>query len=59
MRLDRAIRPVDELADPAVRRDVLILLADRLPAQFDLDSARLVGELRGCRPDAPGTCRTR
>jgi hypothetical protein len=43
--LDRAVAVKGETGDAAERRDVLILLADRLLEPLDLDVARLLGEL--------------
>src|SRR4051794_7452092 len=45
---DHAVaRPEPDVADPAVRGGVLVLLADRLAAAVDLDGAGAVGKLLG------------
>ena len=46
--VDGAVRVEGERGDAAVGRDVLVLLADRLLQEVDLDVARLLGELLAC-----------
>ena len=46
-RLHLAVGQEPEASDPAVGRDVLVLLADRLLQDVDLDLARLLGQLAG------------
>ena len=43
--LDAAVGIEREASDAAVRRDVLVLLADRLAEAVDLDVARQLGQL--------------
>ena len=44
VRLDRAVAAEVEAGDAAERRDVLVLLADRLLQHVDLDVAGLLGQ---------------
>ena len=45
--LDLTVGQKAEAGDPAESRDVLVLLADRLLEDVDLDLARLLGQLAG------------
>ena len=44
LRFDRPVAAESEAGDAAEGRDVLVLLADRLVEQIDLDVAGLLGE---------------
>ena len=46
--LDLPVGQEAEAGDPAEGRDVLVLLADRLLENVDLDLASLLGQLAGC-----------
>jgi hypothetical protein len=59
LHVDRLVAPEPEAAQAAVGGDVLVLLADRLAEDVDLDPARLLRELLRGAPARRGTCGTR